>query len=83
MQEVVLFTINEILDIAIRLEKNGEAVYRNAIDKISNPTLISLLEWMAAEESNHAKWFNDLKQKVETSAKDSTYSGPGYSGETS
>ena len=67
----MLFTINEILDIAIRLEKNGEAVYRNAIDKISNPSLVSLLEWMAAEESRHAKWFNDLKQKGETDVKNS------------
>lgn len=66
-----MFTINEILDIAIRLEKNGEAVYRNAIDKISNPALVSLLEWMAVEESNHAKWFNDLKQKVEIHVKNS------------
>ena len=53
------------------MEKNGEAVYRNAMEKVSNPVLVSLLEWMAKEESNHAKWFNDLKQKVETDAKNS------------
>ena len=54
---------------AIRIEKNGEAVYRNAIEKISNPALVSLLKWMADEEVNHAKWFSKLKQEVETLSK--------------
>ena len=54
---------------AIRIEKNGEAVYRDAIEKISNPTLASLLEWMADEEVNHAKWFSDLKKEIETPSK--------------
>ena len=64
-----MFTIKEILDMAIRIEKNGEAVYRNAIEKISNPALVSLLKWMADEEVNHAKWFSKLKQEVETFSK--------------
>ena len=59
-----LFTIKEILDIAIKIEKNGEAVYRAAIEKISIPALIPVLEWMADEEVDHAKWFSDLKEKV-------------------
>ena len=54
---------------AIRIEENGEAVYRNAMEKISNPTLVSLLEWMADEEVDHAKWFSDLKQEIETPSK--------------
>jgi len=61
-----LFTIKEVIDLAIRIEKNGEAVYRSAIERISNPTLVSLLEWMADEEVSHAKWFSELKQEVET-----------------
>jgi rubrerythrin len=64
-----LFAAEEILDMAIRIEKNGEAVYRNAIEKISNPALISLLEWMADEEVKHAKWFLELKAEVATPAK--------------
>ncbi len=64
-----MFTIKEILDMAIRIEKNGEVVYRNAIEKISNPALVSLLKWMADEEVNHAKWFSKLKQEVETLSK--------------
>ena len=59
-----MFSANELLDLAIKLEKNGEAVYRNAIEKISKPALISLLEWMAEEEVKHANFFSDLKQKL-------------------
>jgi len=51
---------------AIKLEKNGEAVYRSAIEKVSNPELVSLLEWMADEEVKHAKWFSNLKQSLAT-----------------
>jgi len=61
-----VFSIGEILDIAIRLERNGERIYRRAIQKISKPALASLLEWMADEEIKHAEWFSELKKKLET-----------------
>ena len=60
-----MFSANEILDIAIKLEKNGEVVYRDAIANISNPELITLLEWMADEEVKHADWFAELKLKFD------------------
>jgi rubrerythrin len=60
-----MFSIKEILDMAIRLERNGEAVYRNAIRNISSPQLVSLLKWMADEEVKHAEWFSELKKKLE------------------
>jgi rubrerythrin len=61
-----LFTANEILDMAIKLEKNGEAVYRGAIAKVNKPEIVSLLEWMAAEELKHAGFFSELKFNLET-----------------
>jgi rubrerythrin len=61
-----LFLIHEILDLAIRLEKNGESVYRNAVNKACKPDLVSLLVWMADEEVKHAEWFSNLKQKIVT-----------------
>jgi rubrerythrin len=61
-----LFSAKEIIDLAIKLEKNGEAVYRDAIGKVSNPGLEPLLEWMADEEVKHANWFADLKHNLET-----------------
>jgi rubrerythrin len=61
-----MFSIQEILDLAIRLENNGESVYRQAADEISEPELVSLLQWMADEEVKHARWFAELKQKSKT-----------------
>ena len=60
-----MFSVNEILDMAIQLEKNGESVYRNALDKVTNADLISLLIWMADEEANHRRWFLEVKRNVE------------------
>jgi len=64
-EENALFSANEILDLAIKLEKNGELVYRGAIEKVSNPELIRLLEWMADEEVKHANWFAELKLELD------------------
>ena len=61
-----MFLIQEILDLAIRLEQNGETVYRNEAAKLSRPDLVSLLAWMADEEVKHARWFSELKHKLET-----------------
>ena len=61
-----MFSALEIIDLAIKLENNGEAVYRDAIGKVSNPGLVPLLEWMADEEVKHAEWFADLKHNLET-----------------
>lgn len=61
-----MFSIQEILDLAIRLEENGESVYRKAAAKLSGPDLVSLLVWMADEEVKHAAWFSELKHKLET-----------------
>ncbi len=60
-----MFSANELLDMAIKLEKNGEAVYRNAIGKVGKPELVALLEWMADEEVKHAKFFTKLKHDLE------------------
>jgi rubrerythrin len=61
-----LFSANELLDVAIKLENNGEAVYRNAISKVVKPELIAMLEWMADEEVKHANFFSKLKLELET-----------------
>ncbi len=59
-----MFTMDDLLEIAIKMEKNGESVYNNAIKKVKNKDLKSLLEWMANEEASHAKWFADQKNSL-------------------
>jgi rubrerythrin len=61
-----LFSATELLDLAIKLEKNGETVYRSAIEKVTKPELIDLLDWMADEEVKHATFFSNLKHELET-----------------
>jgi rubrerythrin len=58
-----VFTVEEILDMAIKIEKNGEKVYRDAVKEVGNADLAGMLEWMAAEEARHAEWFEGLKQE--------------------
>lgn len=60
-----MFSAYEIIDIAEKLEKNGEKVYREAIAQTGDPSLKELLKWMADEEVVHAEWFSKLKSKVE------------------
>lgn len=52
-----MFTKKEIIDLAIQIEENGEAVYRNAGDSISDPAIAALLGSLADDEARHAKWF--------------------------
>jgi rubrerythrin len=61
-----MFSVHEIMDLAIQLEKNGESVYRNAADKVTKPDLVSLLIWMADEEARHLRWFLEVKKNFET-----------------
>ena len=65
-----MFTLSEIIDLAIRIEKNGENAYRKAQEEVSNPSLASMLQWLAEEEVEHEKWFTQLKEKAATLAED-------------
>jgi len=56
-----MFTIEDIRDIAIQIEKNGEETYRNASKAAKDPEVAKMLAWMAEEERHHAKWFSGLK----------------------
>ena len=66
-----MFNIWEIIEFAIRIEENGEKVYRDASTKVSDPSLVSMLHWLAEEEAQHVKWFSDLKGHVDEASVDS------------
>lgn len=59
-----MFTLDDILEIAIQMEKNGEAIYSSAIKNTRRKPLKDLLKWMANEEAAHGKWFADQKNKL-------------------
>ncbi len=56
-----MFTIGDIRNIAIQIEKNGEETYRKASEVVENPEIKELLVWMADQEEKHAKWFSSLE----------------------
>ena len=60
-----MFTVQDILDIAIRLENNGEKTYRDARQHTPDEQLEALRNWIAQEESNHARWFTELKNRLD------------------
>ena len=59
-----MFSALDILDIAIRLEKNGEKTYRDAGRLTADEELQELLNWIADEERSHAHWFSELKDRL-------------------
>ena len=60
-----MFSILEIIDIAIQLEKNGETVYRQAAGQVADQELKKMLAWFADEEIRHADFFSSLKKGVQ------------------
>jgi len=59
-----MFNLRDVLDMAIQIERNGEAVYRRALARTEDPELIEMLTWMATEESRHAGHFSDIRQRM-------------------
>jgi rubrerythrin len=60
-----MFSRDEIFDLAVRIEKNGESFFRNAMTKVSVPSLKSLFEWLAEQEVKHAEWFTMRKEQMD------------------
>lgn len=60
-----MFTMDDLLDIAIKMEKNGEAAYEDALARIEKKDIKELLQWMANEEANHRAWFSDRKHQLQ------------------
>ena len=65
-----MFTLGEIVDLAVRIEQNGESTYRKAQKVVSSPILSSMLQWLADDEAEHEKWFTELKQNVNEKIED-------------
>jgi rubrerythrin len=60
-----MFNLGDIIDIAVRSEKNGETTYRKAMKEVSDPDFSSVLDRLATDELEHEKWFESLREQVE------------------
>ena len=65
-----MFTLGEIIDLAVRIEKNGENVYRKGQKEVSDPALSSMLQWLADDELEHEKWFMQFKNGMDKTGED-------------
>ncbi|MFA5780160.1 MAG: ferritin family protein [Elusimicrobiota bacterium] len=63
-----IFSVREIIEFAVEIEKNGERFYRYAAGKFSDEKLKSLFLTLADEEVEHRKKFEGFLEKVENSA---------------
>jgi rubrerythrin len=57
-----MFSIEDVLELAIRLEKNGEAYYRRFANATEDHEINKVLLWLADQEMAHAEFFTRLKQ---------------------
>jgi rubrerythrin len=56
-----MFTIADIRNIAIQIEKNGEETYRHAGSVARDPDIAKALAWMADQERSHAQRFETFR----------------------
>lgn len=59
-----MFRITDIRNIAIQIEKNGEASYRQAAEQVSDQKISEIFTWMADEEQRHRQWFEELQSEA-------------------
>jgi rubrerythrin len=59
-----MFEIWDILDLALQIEENGEALYRRAAADSDNPETSALLTWLADEERRHAEFFMEFRNSL-------------------
>ena len=59
-----MFTSDDLIEIAIQIDKNAGKIYRSALRRAKNEDLRHLLEWLVEEESRHVEWFSELQRKV-------------------
>lgn len=56
-----MFTIDDIRNIAVQIEKNGEETYRNAGLACTDPEVVAILTRMAEDERRHTEWFAAIR----------------------
>ena len=65
-----MFKAFEILDIAVKLEKNAEKIYRHQQQEMNDDALRELMQWVADEEKRHKEWFTNLQKQIQINEED-------------
>ena len=67
------FNAREIIEVAIEMEKNGEAFYKVLAKTSDDPDIKSVFTHLADEESEHAKDFKNILESLFSDDKSSSY----------
>jgi rubrerythrin len=59
-----MLSTQDIIEIAQKIEQNGENSYRSAASKVTNRELAALLTWLADQEAEHRRWFAELGRRL-------------------
>jgi len=71
----VSFNASEILQFAIRIEKNGEEFYRLMAEKLRKKELKDVFNYLAGEEVRHRRIFEDMVSRVQKYEPPESYTG--------
>jgi len=63
-----MFTVQEVLQLAVKMEENGEQAYRQALQRVEAPEIRTLLAWIADEEVAHAAHFRTMLKRFGSAA---------------
>lgn len=70
-----VFDINDVFEIAISIEENGETFYRHAAEIADSEETKDLFSFLAEEEVEHKKTFKDLLSDIAAAGTPETYQG--------
>ena len=70
-----IFSANEVLEIAIQIEKNGQDFYKTLSNKTKNNNIKQIFEFLAGEEEKHIKTFTGILSKIDEYQPPESYSG--------
>ncbi len=71
----VFFSASELLDMAVAIEKNGEAYYQRLEGKTKNDNARVIYGYLAGEERKHRDLFLSMKENVATYRPPESYTG--------
>lgn len=71
----VLFSGQDMLEIAVNIERNGEVFYQAAMNAAKDNSSRSAFEYLASEERRHLKTFQSILNSLPPNPVSETYSG--------
>jgi rubrerythrin len=61
---MISFTASDAMEIAVKMEENGQKFYNRMAEKLNDPELKKLFLFLANEEVKHKALYNEILKKV-------------------